>query len=145
MYFWYDHRHWADEEGNTSLELRTAITIMIFFYYRLPLLILAGCRQLNICVILNISKDYKLWQLGFLQKGTDCMFFLCSAVANLKLFFCHGAYKWLEDNVWVRVLLFFLFLLLSFTGFIINEFSTVARCSVSFSSLWCLSARLPML
>lgn len=109
MCFWYDHRHWADEEGNTSLELRTAITIMIFFYYRLPLLILAGCRQLNICVILNISKDYKLWQLGFLQKGTDCMFFLCSAVANLKLFFCHGAYKWLEDNVWVRVLLFFPF------------------------------------
>lgn len=110
-------------------ELRTAITIMIFFYYRPLLLLLAGCMQLNYGMVLGISKDDDLWPLGFLQKGMDCMFLLFRSMVNLNLFFCQGAYRQLEDNVWVFFCLFFLLFL---TDFRTNEFTTVTCCSVSF-------------
>lgn len=110
-------------------ELRTAITIMIFFYYMPPLLLLVGCMQLSYSMVLGISKDDNLWPLGFLQKGMDCMFLQFRSMVNLNLFFCQGAHRQLEDNVWV---FFGLFFLLFLTDFRTNEFSTVVCCSVSF-------------
>lgn len=77
-------------------ELRTAIMIMIFFYYRPPLLLLAGCMQLSYGMVLGISKDDNLWQLGFLQEEVDCIFLQFRFMANFSLFFCQEAYRQLE-------------------------------------------------
>jgi len=41
-------------------KLRTAIRIMMLYYYRPPLFILAGCMQLSYRMILGISKDDNL-------------------------------------------------------------------------------------
>lgn len=111
-------------------KLRTAIMIMIFLYYRPPLLLVAGCMQLSYGMLLGASKNDNLWPLRFLQKGVHCMFLQFMSMVNLNLLFSRGAYGQLEDKVCVFFCLFFLLFLIEFRT---NKFSTVACCSISFS------------
>lgn len=110
-------------------ELRTAIMIKIFFYYRPPLLLLAGCMQLCYSMVLGISKDAQPWTTWLPPKRDRLHISPISVHGEFESFLLSRFLQAARGQCWVFFCLFFLLFL---TDFRMNEFSTVACCLVSF-------------